>query len=107
MTLIALFTAAEAVLFAARHSKTRRTERRRLLTGNTLDEVRSLPTIDRHLRQRTADASRFQIIVASAVTRICRQAVYTRAFEYLLLHFVRTTASRGRRRLLSRPEVLK
>lgn len=100
MTLIALFTAAEAALFAARHSTSRMSERQRLLAGSTPD-VRSLPIVDRYLRRRTANATRFQILAASAAAQVCRRAVRTRTFEYMLLHFIRRTAFTVRRRMSS------
>ena len=99
MALIALIVAAEAMLFSASRSKRGQTRRQQLLMGNSLDSVRALPLVDDYLKRKTAGASRVQVFVASKLTEVCRRAVHTRSFEYLLLHLIRTAILKRRRKL--------
>jgi len=99
MALIALIVAAEAMLFSASRSKRGQTRRQQLLMGNSLDSVRPLPLVDDYLKRKTAGASRVQVFVASKLTEVCRRAVHTRSFEYLLLHLIRTAILKRRRKL--------
>jgi hypothetical protein len=99
MALIALIAAAEAMLYSASRSKRGQTRRQQVLMGNGPDSVRALPLVDDYLKRKTARASRFQMFVASKVAEICRRAVHTRSFEYLVLHLIRTAILKRRRKL--------
>ena len=98
MALIALIAAAEAMLFSASRAKQGAARRQQVLMGNT-DSFRALPLVDEYLKRKTAGASRVQVFVASKLAEVCRQAVHTRSFEYLLLHVIRTTIHKRRRKL--------
>ena len=99
MALIALIAAAEAMLFSASRAKQGAARRQQVLMGNAADSIRALPLVDRYLKRKTAGASRVQVFVASKLAEVCRQAVHTRSFEYLLLHVIRTTIHKRRRKL--------
>ena len=99
MALIALIAAAEAVLYSASRSKRGQTRRQQVLMGNSLDSVRVLPLVDDYLKRKTAGASRVQVFVASKLAEVCRRVVHTRAFEYVLLHVLRTAILKRRRKL--------
>jgi hypothetical protein len=90
MALIALIAAAEAMLYSTARSKRGQSRRQQVLMGNSLDSVRALPHVDDYLRRKTAGASRLQVFVASKLAELCRRAVHTRSFEYLVLHLIRT-----------------
>ena len=94
MALIALIAAAEAMLFSASGAKRNQARRQQVLMGNSLDSVRALPLVDTYLKRKTAGASRVQMFVASKLAEVCRRAVQTRSFEYLLLHVIRTAIKR-------------
>ncbi len=99
MALIALIAAAEAMLYSASGAKRNQARRQQLLMGNGMDSVRTLPLVDEYLKRKTARASRLQMFVASKVAEICRRAVHTRSFEYLVLHLIRTAILKCRRKL--------
>ena len=101
MALIALIAAAEAMLYSASRSKRGRAKRQQVLMGNSQDLVRALPLVDDYLKRKTAGASRLQMFVASKVAEICRRAVHTRSFEYLLLHVIQTAILKRRSKLLN------
>ena len=88
--LITLLAATEALLFSASGAKRHRARRQQVLMGNSLDPGRALPFVDGYLRRKTDGASRMHVFVASKLAEVCRQAVHTKAFEYLLLHVIRT-----------------
>ena len=88
--LVALIAATEALLFGASGAKRQHARRQQVLMGSNPDSGRRLPFIDGYLKQKTAGANRAQWFVASKLAEVCRQAVHTRAFEYLLLHLIRT-----------------
>ena len=94
MTLIALIAAAEAMLFTGSRAKRTQTRRQQVLMGNSLDSVRALPLVDDYLKRKTAGASRVQVLVASKLAEVCRRAVHTRSFEYLVLHLIRSAMKR-------------
>jgi hypothetical protein len=94
--LIALIAATEALLFSASGAKRHHARRQQVLMGNSLDPGRRLPFIDGYLRRRTAGASKVHVFVASKLAEVCRQVVQTRAFEYLLLHVIRTATLKRR-----------
>lgn len=98
MTLLALIAAAEAMLFSASRAKRGQAQRRQALMGDGGDTVRTLPLVDEYLKRKTAGAGKVQALVAAKVTRICRQAVHTRSFEYLVLHLIRSAIRRGRKK---------
>lgn len=99
MALIALIAAAEAMLYSASRSKLGQTRRQQALMGNSMDSVRTLPLVDDYLKRKTAGASRVQAFIASKLAEICRRAVHTRSFEYLVLHLIRTVIRRRSRYL--------
>jgi hypothetical protein len=99
MAVIALIAAAEAMLFSASRAKRGQTRRQQVLMGNSLDSNRRLPLVDKYLKRKNAGANRFQVLVASKLAWICRKAVHTRSFEYLLLHIIRTAILKRRRKL--------
>jgi len=99
MALIALIAAAEATLFSASQAKRYHARRQQVLMGNAVDSLRPLPFIDDYLKRKNVGASRVQVFVASKVAQICRQAVHTRSFEYLLLHLIRTAIHKRRRKI--------
>ena len=106
MTLLALIASAEAMLFSASRAKRGQAQRQRLLMGEAADSVRALPLLEDYLRRKTAGASKIQALVAAKVTQICRQAVHTRSFEYLVLHLIRSAIHRSRQKLsISKLEV--
>jgi hypothetical protein len=92
--LIALIAAAEATLYSASRSKLGQARTQQVLMGTGPDSVRALPLVDDYLKRKTAGASRVQTFVASKVAEICRRAVHTRSFEYLVLHLIRTVIKR-------------
>ena len=94
MALIALIAAAEAMLYSASRSKRGQARRQQVLMGNTLGSARTLPLVDEYLKRKTVGASRVQAFVASKLVEICRRAVHTRSFEYLVLHLIRTAIKR-------------
>ena len=98
MALIALIAAAEAMLFSA-WAKRGEARRQQVLMGTGMDPIRALLPVDEYLKRKTARASKVQIFVASKVAEICRRAVHTRSFEYLLLHVIRTAVLKRRRKL--------
>ena len=99
MALLTLIAAAEATLFSASQAERYHARRQQVLMGNNVDSVPSLPLIDDYLKRKTAGASRVQVFVAAKVAEVCRQAVHARSFEYLLLHLIRTTIHKRRRKL--------
>ncbi len=101
MALIALIAAAEAMLFSASGAKRNQVRRQQMLMGNTLDSVRALPLVDTYLKRQTAGASRVQVFVASKLAEVCRRAVQTRSFEYVLLHVIRTAVPKRRSKFLN------
>jgi hypothetical protein len=89
MAFLALIAATEAMLFSASGVKRNQTRRRQVLMSNSLDSVHALPLVDTYLKRQTAGASRVQVFVASKLAEVCRRAVNTRSFEYLVLHLIR------------------
>ena len=102
MALIALIAAAEAMLYSASLSKRGQTRRQQVLMGNNLDSVRALPLVDAYLKRKTAGANRVQMFVASKLAEVCRRAVHTRSFEYVLLHVIRRAILKRRSKLLNK-----
>lgn len=101
MTLMAVIAAAEAMVFSASGAKRNQARRRRVLMGNSLNSGHALPLVDAYLKRKIAGASRVQILVASKLAEVCRRAVHTRSFEFLLLHVIRTAVLKGRNKLLT------
>jgi len=101
MMVIALIAAAEAMLFSVSGVKRNRTRRQQVLMGNSLDSVRTLPLVDTYLKQKTAGASRGQVFIASKLAEVCRRAVHTRSFEYVLLQMIRTATLKSRSKFLN------
>jgi len=94
MALIALMAAAETLLYSASGARRNQARRQQVLMGNSLDSQRCLPLVDEYLKRKTANASRVQAFVASKLAEVCRRAVHTRSFEYLVLHLIRTAIKR-------------
>jgi len=101
MALIAIIAAAEAMLFSASGAKRNQARRQQVLMGNSLDSARALSLVDAYLKRKTAGASRVQMFVASKLAEVCRRAVQTRSFEFLLLHVIRTTVLKCRSKFLN------
>ncbi len=101
MTLIAVIAAAEAMLFSASGAKRNQARRQQVLMGNSLDSKHCLPFVDDYLKRKTAGASRVLMFVASKLAEVCRRAVQTRSFEFLLLHVIRTAVLKRRNKLLN------
>jgi len=99
MMVVALIAAAEAMLYSASRSKRGQTRRQQVLMGNGLDSARALPFVDEYLKRKTTGASRAQVFIASKLAEVCRGAVHTRSFEYLLLHVIRTAILKRQRKL--------
>lgn len=98
---IALIAAAEAMLFSASGAKRLHARRQQVLMGSSLNSALRLPLIDDCLRRKTAGSSRVQQFAASKLAQVCRQAVQTQAFEYLLLHVIRTAILKRRSKLFN------
>jgi hypothetical protein len=98
---IALIAAAEAILFSVSGAKRNQARRQQILMGNSMDSARALPLVDGYFKRKTASASRVQMFVASKLAEICRRAVHTRSFEYLLLHVIRTAILKHRSKFLN------
>jgi hypothetical protein len=64
--------------------------------GTSTDLRRAVPFVDDYLKKKTAAATRFQRFIASKLAAVCRRAVHTRSFEYLLVHLVRTAINKRR-----------
>jgi hypothetical protein len=104
--LLTLIAATEALLFSASGAKRHHARRQQVLMGNRLDPGRRLPFVDGYLRRKTAGASKVHVFVASKLAEVCRQAVQTKAFEYLLLHVIRTAdVKRRTMRLVSQRRI--
>ena len=99
--LLALIAIAEAMLYSAARSKRGQAQRQQVLMGHSLESVRALPLLDNYLKRKTAGATKVQAFVASRLADICRQAVHTRSFEYVLLHVIRTAVFKRRSKLLN------
>jgi hypothetical protein len=92
--LLPLIAAAEAMLYSASWCKRGHAQRQQMLMGNSFGSVRAVPLVDEYLRRKTTGASKVQMFVASKLAEICRRAVHTRSFEYLLLQVIRTAIKR-------------
>ena len=101
MALLTLIAAAEATLFSASQAKRYQARRQQVLMGNAVDSLRALPLVDDYLKRKNVGASRVQVFVASKLAQVCRHAVHTRSFEYLLLHLIRTAIHRRQSKLLN------
>jgi len=100
--LIAILAGLEAMVVYAARSKQGRARKQQLLMGTSTDLHRAVPLVDDYLKQKTVRATRFQRFIASKLAALCRRAVHTRSFEYLLLHLVRTTINKRRNKVLNR-----
>jgi hypothetical protein len=95
--LIALIASLEALLYSAVRTKQGRARKRQLLMGSTSAELEpAVRLIDNRLKKKTAGASRLQRFIASKLAAVCRRAVHTRSFEYLLLHLIQTANNKRR-----------
>ena len=101
MALLTLIAAAEATLFSASQAKRYHARRQQVLMGNAVDSPRALPLVDEYLKRKTVGASRVQVFVAAKVAEVCRLAIHTKSFEYLLLHVIRTAIHKRRSKLLN------
>jgi hypothetical protein len=89
MSIIALLVATKAAFLWASWSHWRYGRRQKILMGNSATG-RSIALVDRQLKRKVEGATNTQIFAASKLTEICRQAVQTRAFEYMLLHVIQS-----------------
>ncbi len=105
--LIEFIVATEASLLSACWIRRARMRRQQILLGGSTNEIRSLPILDRCLKQQTGTPTRLQAIAAQKLAAACRRAVHTRAFEYLILRVIQSVASRSRRQSpISKVEVV-
>ena len=98
--LIAVIAFLEGTTYCALRSKRGQARKQQLFAGGT-DLHRAIPFVDSHLKQRTAGATRFQKFIAFKLAAFCRRAVHTRAFEYMLLHLIRTAINKRRNTFLN------
>jgi hypothetical protein len=106
MSLIALIAATKAAFLCASWSRWRHSRRQKTLMGNSLP-ARSIAFVDRHLKRKVGHATTTQLFAASKLTQICRQAVQTRAFEYMLLHAIQSGLRKRQSKLsITKPEVI-
>jgi hypothetical protein len=89
MSIIVLLAAAKAAFLVVSWSRWRDGRRQKILMGNNATG-RSIALVDTQLKRKVASATKAQIFAASKLTQICRQAVLSRAFEYLLLHAIQS-----------------
>lgn len=88
MSMIAFIAAAKAAFLWASWSHWKQTRRQKILMGASATG-RSIALVDRQLKRKIESATKTQVFVASKLTQICRQAVQTQAFEYMLLRAIR------------------
>ena len=106
MSVIAFIAAAKAAFLWASWSKWRRSHREKILTGNSATG-RSIALVDRQLKRKVEGATNTQIFAASKLTQICRQAVQTQAFEYMLLHAIQSGLRKRQSKVsITKPEVV-
>jgi hypothetical protein len=106
MSIIVLLAAAKAAFLWASWSKWRRSQRQKILMGNGT-AGRSIALVDRQLQRKVEGATKTQIFMASKLTQVCRQAVQTQAFEYMLLHAIRSGLHKRQSNLsITKPEVV-
>src|ERR1700730_1689637 len=89
MSLIAFIAAAKAAFLWVSWSRWRDSRRQKILMGSNATG-RSIALVDRQLKRKVQGATKTQIFMASKLTQICRQAVQTQAFEYMLLHAIQS-----------------
>ena len=106
MSLIAFIAAVKAAFLWASWSRWRHSRRQKILMGNS-PPARSMALVDRHLKRKVGHATTIQLFAASKLTQICRQAVQTRAFEYMLLHAIQSGLRKRQPKLsTTKPEVV-
>jgi len=90
--LIEIAAALEGLLFTCAWARSRRAQRRQMLTGNRCSIY--LPVVDDYLKRQTAGASKAEVFAASQLAAVCRKAVHTQSFQWLLLHGIRSARRR-------------
>ena len=106
--MILTFVAAiEASLISVSWIRRARIRRQEILMGGSTFELKSLPILDRYLKQQTGTPTKLQIIAAQKVSAAIRQAVHTKAFEFLILRMIQAVVTRARRKSqMSKVEVV-
>jgi hypothetical protein len=106
MSIIALLAAAKAAFLWASWSHWHHVRRQKILMGNSATG-RSIALVDRQLKRKVEGATKTQIFAASKLAQICRQAVQTQAFEYMLLHAIQSGLRKRQSKLsIRKPEVV-
>jgi len=93
---VAFLVGIEALLYSAARSRQGRARKQQFLLGTSSPTARAIPLVDTYLRQKTVKSNRLQRLIAFKLAVVCRHAVHTRSFEYLLLHLVRTASAKPR-----------
>jgi len=97
--MILTFVAAiEASLILFSFSRRSRLKRREILLGGGMQQIKSLPILDRYLKQQTGTPTKLQVIAAQKTSAAIRQAVQTQAFEYLVLRMIQSVVTRALRK---------
>ena len=106
--MIFTFVAAiEASLVFLSFSRRSRLKRQEILLGGGTQQIKSLPILDRFLKQQIGTPTKLQIIAARKVSSVFRQAVQAEAFEYLVLRMIQSAITRARRKSqMSKVEVI-
>ena len=105
--MILTFAAIEASALFLTFSRRSRLQRKDILLAGGTQQIKSLPILDRYLKQQTGTATKLQIIAAQKVSAAVRQAVHTRAFEYFVLRMIQAVITRARSKSqMSKVEVI-
>ena len=104
--LLELIVATEASVLSASWIRRSRRRREQILMGGSTPEI-NLPFLDDYIRQQTTNPTRFQSFAAQKLAAVCRRAVHTQAFEFLLLKLIQSASRRSRRESeISKVEVI-
>ncbi len=94
--ILTFVTAIEASMIFSSWCRRVRTRRKEILLGGSTHEIKSLPILDRYLKQQTGNPTKMQIVAAQKVSVAIRHAVHTQAFEYLVLRIIQSVVARAR-----------
>ena len=104
--ILELIVATEASVLSASWIRRSRRRREQILMGGSTPEI-NLPFLDDYIRQQTTNPTRLQTIAAQKLAAVCRRAVYTQAFELLVLKLIQSASRRSRRESeISKVEVI-
>jgi len=104
--ILELLVATEASVLSASWIRRSRMRRQQILLGGSTSET-NLPFLDQYLRQQTTSPTRLQVFAAQKLAAVCRHAVYTQAFELLVLKLIQSARRRSRRESeISKVEVI-